>query len=329
VQAATEHAARHNKSGRNIYIGLNPRKPDTPLGKAASEKDVYGAFNSFADIDNGSDARETLLGLDLRPTFIVVTGGAYPNTRAHGYWPMPEITEDLGTWSARQKTISRALGSDPIVHDPPRIARLAGTISYPDEKKRKTGRQPELTYLIRVDDAPISTEGHKLGKFFEDLAQTRGAASTNEAGSGGQGAPPKGTFSLGCDGKAASTPALIAQVTLGEDRWRTSLLTLTARWINEGRTDDEILSLAPIFTRDGYTVDHTFMDMKGMLDGWRQKHPTPEDAGSGWEKANVPQDDRPASEQLCIKPFSLPSVATVEPRQWLFGSHLVRGYPRL
>lgn len=123
---------RRNDAGQNIYIGANPRRAK---GGTTAE-DVALARAVCADFDNGTTPAEALArvaaaGLPL-PTVVVMTGGG-----AHCWWRLTEPIHDLTRWTAIQKAIIQATGSDKAIHDPPRIMRLPGfrncKTKYPDK----------------------------------------------------------------------------------------------------------------------------------------------------------------------------------------------------
>lgn len=127
---------------RNIYVTVNPVRQD--LTGSASDGDIVAAFYAFADADNGA-AASRLRYAEPKPTFFVQTGKT-PEPRLHAYWKF-EGTEDLSEWSSLQKAIQQNLGTD-SVHNPSRILRLAGTVSWPPVHKMNRGYVPEVTKLV-------------------------------------------------------------------------------------------------------------------------------------------------------------------------------------
>ncbi|MCL7404460.1 RepB family DNA primase [Paradonghicola geojensis] len=127
---------------RNVYVTVNPVRPD--LTGSASDRDIITSFYAFADADNGA-AASRLRYAEPKPTFFVQTGKT-PEPRLHAYWRL-EGTEDLSEWSALQKAIQQNLGTD-SVHNPSRILRLAGTVSWPPKHKMNRGYAPEVTKLV-------------------------------------------------------------------------------------------------------------------------------------------------------------------------------------
>jgi len=109
-----------NQQGENIYVGVNPRRFEG--GRKA--EDVKLARCLPADFDNMTlDEVLALLqrsGLP-RPTLTVATGHGF-----HLYWLLTEPLLDMAKWTAIQKRLIAKLGSDPSIHDSPRILRLPG-----------------------------------------------------------------------------------------------------------------------------------------------------------------------------------------------------------
>ena len=55
------------------------------------------------------------------------------------------------------------------------------------------------------------------------------------------------------------------------DNWHPNVLRVIASLVSEGKTDEEILTLAKYFTLLGYTVEQTRQEFQKMIDGARQK----------------------------------------------------------
>jgi len=119
-----------NAQGAQCYFGANPRKQ----AGESKEDGVALARCLFADFDGGVTVEEAwsrikAAGLPM-PTGTVVTGGG-----VHCWWRLKEPTTDRVAWSARQKALAQALGSDQSVHDWPRIMRLPGFVNTKYEHK--------------------------------------------------------------------------------------------------------------------------------------------------------------------------------------------------
>ncbi len=117
-----EGLLKENAAGQNVYAGANPRRTDG--GRKA--EDVPFARSLFVDLDHMTleDARQRLQGLPS-PTMIVASGRGF-----HAYWKLTKPIHDMNAWTAWQKDLIALAGSDPAIHDPPRIMRLPGFLNH-------------------------------------------------------------------------------------------------------------------------------------------------------------------------------------------------------
>jgi putative DNA primase/helicase len=164
IAAAIDFARGQNAAGKNVYVGVNPRKPGTPRHEAASAADVEIAFHCFGDLDSEESTDRLLEFLaeeseESRYSFAVTTG-EIPSTRVHIYWALEEPARNLNCWRDVQRRIATHFAGDSVI-DPPRIMRLAGTASYPDAKKKDRGYVSELVTIrteYEDDRDPVSLE---------------------------------------------------------------------------------------------------------------------------------------------------------------------------
>lgn len=108
---------------KNVHFGPNPRRR-----KGGTTADVALARCLFVDIENvtADEAMVRIAATALpHPSAIVSSGGG-----VHVYWRLVEPLDDLDIWTARQKALIGVLASDPVVHDPPRVMRLPGTLNH-------------------------------------------------------------------------------------------------------------------------------------------------------------------------------------------------------
>lgn len=114
-----------------IYFGANPRS-----GRGGSAADVALARCLFVDFD-GVESDEALARITAaslpKPNAILSSGGG-----VHAYWRLAEPLTDLAAWTARQKALIAALGSDAVVHDPPRVMRFPGSMNTKYDPPRRT-----------------------------------------------------------------------------------------------------------------------------------------------------------------------------------------------
>ena len=140
---AVSNLIRLNEIGWNGYICVNPVDPShhaTP-----SDKNIVGAFFAFIDADDES-ASSKISNSPILPNFVVLTG-TVPEKRMHAYWSISDVPS-LELWTELQSRMIEYFGSDPAIKNPSRIMRLAGTVSYPNERKILRGYSPEITYLL-------------------------------------------------------------------------------------------------------------------------------------------------------------------------------------
>jgi hypothetical protein len=140
---AAEAAGRASDHGRNVYYGPNPRRAGTPTGKRSYDHHVEAALWQFVDGDTPeADSAYTFDGFPV-PTTLEIQTGTQPHPRRHLYWELDEAEGDLAAWKLRQKALAAHYAGDKSVHNPSRIMRLPGTISYPHAKKIEKGYKVE------------------------------------------------------------------------------------------------------------------------------------------------------------------------------------------
>ena len=74
-----------------------------------------------------------------------------PHFSNHIYYRFDEPMTNLSDWTEFQKLLVKELRTDTSIHNPLRIMRVAGTVSYPPKRKLERGYQVELTQLILGD----------------------------------------------------------------------------------------------------------------------------------------------------------------------------------
>lgn len=102
----------------HIYISANPRAKFW----GSTNSNIKIARSVFVDFDNISvkDALKKISRFP-KPSIVVESGHG-----VHIYWRLKDPITDLHYWTDLQKLISKELGSDGSVCDPPRIMRLPG-----------------------------------------------------------------------------------------------------------------------------------------------------------------------------------------------------------
>ena len=264
IDAAAAYAADCNARGHNVYVGVNPRKPDTDQSGHGSDTDVALAYWHFADLDDPAAVAAARAHVPLRYSMLVMTG-AVPEARPHFYWRLEEPCANLPAWTTRQRAIAAHLGGDAVIN-PSRIMRLAGTVNYPAPHKIERGYRTELTTLRTFFDddtrGPYSFE--MMSMAFPD-AVARAEPSPAD--------PPAGAPAI--DTGQIRVADLISAIRRG-DQWHNHMVRLVAHMVSSGRTDAEIIGLAAGLTLEGHTVDDTVREMAKAMRGARAKWAIPE-----------------------------------------------------
>ena len=148
INEAVQHAAAMNSHGQNVYMCINPidGRAVIPAGKAATDKDILAAMFCFADADTDGSMANVLSFAGPKFTMSVKTGTT-PYVRGHAYWQLEEPCINLDAWRQVQASIAASLGTDPVVINPSRIMRVAGTVSYPNKDKQGRGYIQEMVTM--------------------------------------------------------------------------------------------------------------------------------------------------------------------------------------
>lgn len=133
---AAQWATVRNRGGANIYFG-------TGLHSVAESTADAVAWQEWCYVDADDkptfDRLKALTGI-AEPNYLLETGGG----RGHAYWKLDSPESDPERFRQAQKALITKYGTDPAIHDFARIMRLAGTINWPNVKKRKEGRVPDM-----------------------------------------------------------------------------------------------------------------------------------------------------------------------------------------
>jgi hypothetical protein len=235
LKEAAAFAEEKNEAGCNVYVGPALRQGDRPqTGRAKDQHVVTSAF-AWSEFDGeGDDDRiqAILKERNLKPA-LVVTTGSVPCIRRHLYFKLNNaVTPDrLRAINAALKDL---LDSDDV-QNPSRIMRLAGTVSYPAEKKRRRGYIPELVTLHVRPEAHAYQAEHLIGL----AGKTSGTAS--DGVSGGVKTGPR------------TDDDLIAMLEAGrlEGKWHNNLRDVVASLVGRGWSDSQIRLSCAQFCKGG------------------------------------------------------------------------------
>jgi hypothetical protein len=117
--------AADNAEGVSWHAGVNPRhrRGGTKAADVALARCLVADFDGGATVD---DALRRIAEAGLpTPTLTIASGHG-----AHVYWRLSRPIARLETWSGWQRDLIAALGTDPNVHDPPRVMRLPGGMNW-------------------------------------------------------------------------------------------------------------------------------------------------------------------------------------------------------
>jgi hypothetical protein len=149
IVEAIEASCRLNSQRRNIYAGLNPRKPGT--SGSGTNDDIEIAFAVWVDLDSEVSHKIFSAGCPLPPSFVIRTGSV-PHPRRQLFWVLDTPVRNLAQWSQLMKGAYSFFKGDQI-SDPARLVRVAGFISWPSAKKKKRGYEDELVRVEATDES--------------------------------------------------------------------------------------------------------------------------------------------------------------------------------
>lgn len=168
-----------NLMGFNVYSVVNPVRRG--LTSEATDDDVVAAIYHFIDNDDTDTAViEEKVAASFQPAFIVESG-LIPRPRQHTYWRMPHPITDMSQWTVTQKGLAEHFGTDPTIHNPSRLMRIAGTVSFPPPRKVRRGYVTEQTrLLIDPDSQPVDAAAFIAAFPHTEEAKAREAATVTQ-----------------------------------------------------------------------------------------------------------------------------------------------------
>lgn len=310
IDEAVDHAEAMNKAKANIYMCINPIDPimTIPAGKAAKDTDILAAFYCFADADT-KGAMENIMSFAGPKFTMSVKTGTTPFARGHAYWQLEEPVKNLDAWREVQKSIAASLQTDPAVINPSRIMRVAGTVSWPNQKKQDKGYVPELVTMrteFSTDRDPQPME--RMMRAFPK-------------------AEPKAASTLSIDlGQQAMDRQLVTQNVLAGDDWHINMVRLVGSYVTKGLSDEEIHAITDSFTLAGYSVDDTRQEVQKAIDGARNKGwtPPPDPVQERMEQQSTALADK--DELSWPTPYSMFNALTLPKREWVYGYDYIKKY---
>jgi hypothetical protein len=324
IQDAVQHAEAMNKHGQNVYMCINPidGRAVIPAGKAATDKDILAAMFCFADADTDGSMANVLSFAGPKFTMSVKTGTT-PYVRGHAYWQLEEPCINLDAWRQVQASIAASLGTDPVVINPSRIMRVAGTISYPNKDKQGRGYIQEMVTMrteFSSDRDPVPFE-----RMMRAFPPTQRSSSATTAG-----------IQIDLGQQAMDRAMAEAEILTGKD-WHHNVVRLVASYVSRGLSDTEIHALTDRLTLPGYAVEDTRREVQQAIDGARAKGWTPE--------PDTIQQKMDVQVPTVAQQFDAPKVDVAQPtwptpledfnplnlprRHWIYGRTYIRDYVSL
>lgn len=151
LDQAANFAAMRNAGGCNVYVGATIKRADSRSSRRTHARDAVVATCLPIDIDGDLITGARQLPRGIRPQLLVLSGRT-PALRGH-LWIGLQATHDLDLFDAVAGTAIGHCGGDMAARGRALLMRLAGTVSFPSEKKRRRGYcvEPVTAHFI---DAP-------------------------------------------------------------------------------------------------------------------------------------------------------------------------------
>ena len=319
IAAAVKWAVEMNGAGFNVYVGVNPRKPNTAPFGAGSNEDVEISFFNFADIDNQESVDRVRQWEGTQYTFSVTTG-SHPCPRPHLYWELETPNRNMKAWTDVQAGIADMFKSDRVI-DPARIMGLAGTVNYPDTKKSERGYRIEVVQ-IRTEYDDDRDPASAVALYGEFVNVKKLAANLNPANLNPANLTPGDRLGLGNTGSVEVDKA-VADILAGRE-WHNNMIRVVGHWMSLGRADWEIIQLCRAFTLPGFTHDDTDKEVMQAIEGGHKKGYA---ADANQPVSTVRVSEEPADEEFRIPPqIKRQALKDIPKRGFLYGKHLIRGF---
>ena len=261
LDLAADWAVTMNQYGRNVYGVRNALRDD--IAGSATDADVIAAFFLWADADDDG-ATANVKRFDGPKPNVVIRTGREPGERVHTYWELEEPCRNLAAWRERQEAIAAHFGSDRAVVNASRIMRIAGTVTYPDDRKRARGYVSERAAARIYDREPLDFA--RALRVWPERTDAQGAT--------GGASHADGVFGFDVGLLPLDRERARIQALSGEE-WHASVIRLVASYVSKGLSDAEIHGLTDPLTLAGYTVEQTRREVQTAIDGARRKGWTP------------------------------------------------------
>ena len=254
LEELVDEAVKQNAiEGQNTYFGAALRAPNTaPFGRG-NDDDFYKAPAFWADLDEASSVAEAKAHYNGAPPTIGVITGRTPHPRVQLWWKQEEPCTDADVVRMQNKAIAAALAGDPVVINPSRVMRLAGTVAWPV----KEGRVAEVVELQTFDDdRPRVYLDGQVATAYPPI-HTNGNASEKATG-----------LNLGL--VTIDPVAMLREAEPGN--WHNPMLAFTAHCVAAGYPDWIIVEAA----RQVLDDPNNPSDLESLIEGARRKFDKPD-----------------------------------------------------
>lgn len=137
LDQAAAFAVRANQGACNVYVGTTIKSADCPSNRRSSAKDAVLGTCLAIDIDGELVAGARQLPRGVKPQLLVLSGRK-PALRGH-LWISLQPTSDLDMLEEISGRAIGCCGGDMAARGRGALMRLAGSVSFPSEKKKRRG----------------------------------------------------------------------------------------------------------------------------------------------------------------------------------------------
>jgi hypothetical protein len=336
IEEAADFAVEMNLKRRNIYVAPALRLPDADRNKRALKDQVMGTVILWCEWDDAIDFEEAQKKYQfVKPTAGIITG-LKPHRRCQAFWRLDEALYDKDEIDGALAGLQTALFGDPKVTHADCLMRLAGGISW--RKLDKPDRVDELTLLaVGQDGMPPSypaaqvlqafppAERQSDGSLFnrpEEIERHKSALGFSGSVKDGRETYMRNTV-LACLTEYAGTHGCWpAAQQLFDMAW--PQYSRNTDFAKPGRDEKEL------FGKCRYTVRRAEREQITNRDGSKM---TLESAAASYQKKrteNTSESEKTAQEQqhndFIIYDVNDDFCSGVPPRQWLYGTKLIRDF---
>jgi hypothetical protein len=185
LKDAREFIEQHNAAGMGVYYSINPCK--TAVQSKASKLDIARVEYLHVDADPGKDELPEVFKARMLaaiaafphcPTFVIDSGNGLQLLFRLSV--AVEITDAavIADIEARNHALAVAFGAAPVTRDISRVFRLPWTWNYPNEPKRKLGRQICKSHLVGY----MANNAYALEAFPPHVPSSESAAAHGAGG---------------------------------------------------------------------------------------------------------------------------------------------------